>query len=152
MDVLSYFFHPVSQYAVLAAAFAICLVLLFRARTTIGVLQENLNRAAEESKERHELLRGAIGRLEAQVRELEEQSRLSAGASVKSMVNINKRTQALRMFRAGETPQRIATALGMSRGEIDLLVRVQGIVLNSYETGNGPDGKSEHDSTFAATA
>jgi hypothetical protein len=48
----------------------------------------------------------------------------------RSGLNLNKRSQALQMSRRGETPQEISTALSIPRDEVELLVKVQRIVLS----------------------
>ncbi len=42
-------------------------------------------------------------------------------------LNVNKRIHALRMLRRGEEVNHIAAALGVPRGEVELLIRVQSI-------------------------
>jgi hypothetical protein len=44
-------------------------------------------------------------------------------------LNLSKRTQVLRLHRAGEGSAAIATSLGLPRGEVDLLIKVHGMVL-----------------------
>jgi hypothetical protein len=44
-------------------------------------------------------------------------------------LNVSKRNQALRMHRAGHTTEHIAECLGMPEGEVELLLKVQAIVL-----------------------
>jgi hypothetical protein len=101
----------------------------------------------QESKRTHEFLQQAISRVEAQLNDTEEQFRLSAGAPAKSFVNINKRTQAVRMLRGGEPRTRVAAALGMTLGELELLTKVQALVQHSYgTTGEAvPAGHSKND-------
>jgi len=45
-------------------------------------------------------------------------------AAARSGMNINKRVQAMRMFRRNEDVSRIATVLGVTRREVELLIRV----------------------------
>lgn len=45
--------------------------------------------------------------------------------SLRSGMNLTKRTQALRLLRRGEDISHVAAALGVPRREIELLVRVQ---------------------------
>jgi DNA-binding NarL/FixJ family response regulator len=47
----------------------------------------------------------------------------------RSGLNLTKRSQALQMFRRGETPQDIAAALSIPRNEVELLVKVQALTL-----------------------
>lgn len=52
-------------------------------------------------------------------------------AQAKSCMNLSRRSQALRLHRRGETPQQIATALGVPKQEIDLLIKVHQIVVSN---------------------
>jgi hypothetical protein len=46
----------------------------------------------------------------------------------RSGLNASTRVQALRMLRRNESPSHISAALGMQRGEVELLIRVQQMV------------------------
>jgi hypothetical protein len=47
--------------------------------------------------------------------------------AARSGLNLNKRVQAMRMVRRNEDISTIAAALGVTRKEVELLIRVQGI-------------------------
>lgn len=44
---------------------------------------------------------------------------------LRSGMNMNKRMQAVRLLRRGEDPSHVAAALGVTRREVELLMRVQ---------------------------
>jgi DNA-binding NarL/FixJ family response regulator len=46
-------------------------------------------------------------------------------------MNVTRRSQALRLHRNGDSPERIAAALEVPRQEIDLLLKVHQLVLNN---------------------
>lgn len=48
-------------------------------------------------------------------------------AGPRSALNLNRRVQAMRMVRRNEDVSTIAAALGVTRKEVELLIRVQGI-------------------------
>jgi hypothetical protein len=52
-------------------------------------------------------------------------------ATPKACMNLTRRSQALRLRRKGETPAKIAEALSMPLQEVELLVKVHEIVLNT---------------------
>jgi hypothetical protein len=52
------------------------------------------------------------------------------GTSRPSM-NVTRRSQALRLHRKGDSPERISAALEVPRQEIDLLIKVHQLVLNN---------------------
>ncbi len=47
-------------------------------------------------------------------------------------LNLTNRSQALRMSRRGETPEQVAAALGVPLQEVDLLLKVHRIVIDSH--------------------
>jgi hypothetical protein len=55
----------------------------------------------------------------------------------RSGFNLNKRLRATRMLRRGEDLAHIAAALGVPRKEVELLIRVQGIVTQPRPSGRG---------------
>src|SRR5450755_3492490 len=70
--------------------------------------------------------------MHTRLREAEERAgMLVAPAPVRSGLNLNKRSQAIRMSRRGERPDAIAASLSLPRRQVDLLLKVHGMVLNS---------------------
>ena len=64
--------------------------------------------------------------------QFQEEAQAPAGAvAVPSGFNLNKRSQILRLNRRGEAPEQIAAALGVPRQEVDLVLKVHRIVLDS---------------------
>jgi hypothetical protein len=126
--------HPVTTYAALAVGIGLCLALFLRLKMGLRSIEKKLQRGGDDLRSLCDTLKERVEQLQMELQEAQEQLKLSAGSPAKSLININKRTQALRLHRSGEPPQRIAAALGMTRGEVDLLIKVQSIVRNSYET------------------
>lgn len=56
---------------------------------------------------------------------------LPVAASPPAAMNLNKRTQALRMVRLGEGPEHVAAALNLPRKEVELLVKVQKLIVDT---------------------
>lgn len=54
-----------------------------------------------------------------------------------SALNVNKRVQAMRMARRGDPPERVAALLGVSRREVELLLKVQSVVTAGPEAARG---------------
>lgn len=73
-----------------------------------------------------------LAALTAQVEELRKEPPIVIQAGlVKPGLNLSKRSQALRMHRRGDQPEQIAAALEVPTQEIELLLKVHRIVLNS---------------------
>jgi hypothetical protein len=63
------------------------------------------------------------GGLAAEVREVQQQASPQGPACPRPGFNLNKRSQALRMHRRGETRDQIARSLGIPLQEVDLLIQ-----------------------------
>jgi flagellar motor switch protein FliN/FliY len=77
-------------------------------------------------------LQESIDCLAARVEEAEHRSATAAPPLPKSGLNLSKRSQALRMYRRGDSPERIAATLEIPRQEVELLLKVHRIVLSSF--------------------
>jgi hypothetical protein len=125
MDIL---IHPIAIYGSMLAGFALLMVLHVLAVRRLGALQR-------EAEDRLGEIRRDLDRLRAEFTgALAERERAEAAAAVGTVaswpgtaapMNVGKRTQALRMSRRGQAPERIAAALGITRREVELLLKVQ---------------------------
>ena len=104
--------------AVVAAALATCIYLF----ATVKRECAEQRRAAAE---RAESLAGALRQLEARIAEVERDLEGTPSiAAAGSGMNLNRRTQALRLIRKGEAPDRIAAVLSLPLKEVELLSKV----------------------------
>ncbi len=74
-------------------------------------------------------MRISLEGLASQIRELQV-SPPAGTPNYKAGLNLSKRSQALRMHRRGEPTEQIATALEIPHQEVELLIKVQRIVLS----------------------
>ena len=113
-------------YGLIAINLGLCLILFVAAKREIRRLQV-------KNREQKILLQEAYDRLELGLEQLgkrvEDLDARAGGlvppAPAKSGMNLNKRVQAAHMFRRGERPEQIATALSLPRNEVALLLKVQ---------------------------
>lgn len=115
----------IGPYAAVCFAIAIFLRLQKANKRESARDLDAVNQRAEIAERRLLTAEAALAKLQSQVADLEEQVRLSSGAPAKSWTNINRRTQAVRMLRAGDKPSQVAAELSMSRAEVDLIRKVQ---------------------------
>ncbi len=127
MNVLA---HPITILTACALSLAGALLLFFslkrelaRLRAEVAALEEK--RAAEAAE-----LRRAL-RVLAQEVEEERKAALDRAAGPRQSMNLSKRSQALRMHRFGASPEKIAAELGISRREVELLLKVHRTVLET---------------------
>jgi hypothetical protein len=109
--------HGLIQYALLIAGLGGSLGLF------LSVKREMHSSAARNRRRLEEI---ALRLNEAHARE-PELVFVSSPAPARSGLNLNKRLQAMRMLRRNEDVSHVAAALGVTRTEIELLIRVQGI-------------------------
>ena len=76
-------------------------------------------------------LKSQIEQLNDRIRDAEERAGIMAAPpSPRASLNLNKRTQVLRLSRRGERPENIAASLSLPRREVELLLKIHGLVLN----------------------
>lgn len=132
MDVLA---HPITVLAACALTLAGSLLLFFSLKSELARLRaEMCGREQQWAAEAGELRRALQGL--SQELEQERKAALDRAAGPRESMNLSKRSQALRMHRLGQSPENIAAALGVSRREVDLLLKVHRTVLETV-TGQG---------------
>jgi hypothetical protein len=81
-------------------------------------------------------LRRRLDEMEARWRESESRAAPAEPPAVRPGMNLNRRSQALRLYRRGETPGEIARLLAMPGGEVRLLLKVHRLL--AEEAVEGP--------------
>ncbi len=122
--------HPITILAACALSLAGALMLFFSLKGELARLRKEV----EALEERRAAEAGELRRaLQALAQEFEEERRaaLERAAGPKQSMNLSKRSQALRMHRLGASPERIAAELGISRREVELLLKVHRAVLET---------------------
>ena len=121
---LEWILHPVMPYAEIAIGLALCVYLFVSVKRDLRAGEARLGKK--------------LAALEAdwdeRWKELSQVSSLLVPPPPpRSGLNLNKRSQALERHRRGEPPPEIAAALAIPRNEVELLVKVQRIVLSSLD-------------------
>lgn len=119
--------HPIVIYILMSAGLVGLLLLHFH-------LLNRVERLRRQAADEWGAWRLESSRLQAELnsalvsRAAPQSSPLPAGPvlwhDAGSRLNITKRSQALRMSRSGDSPERIAAALGIARSEVQLLLKV----------------------------
>jgi len=126
--------HPLVGYVLLALGLGLCLHLFVTLKVELRTQSRRRLADCQQVQKLESALQEAhlamVG-LEHDLREVERQTgMLVAPAPARSGLNLSKRTQVLRMHRAGQDSRGIATSLGLPRAEVDLLIKVHRIVLD----------------------
>lgn len=123
--------HPAMTYAITAIGLGLCLFLFVSLKRDLAASEARCQKklAARETD-----WQARMDGLDERWRELSQiSSLLVPPPPTRSGLNLNKRNQALQMHRRGEASRDIAEALAIPQNEVELLVKVQGIVLSSLE-------------------
>jgi hypothetical protein len=111
--------------ATLALVLVVCVYLFVSVKRDVHVLEvrylrrgENLRKQLTELAEELEIVR----------REIEKMDQRRDPAVLGRALGSGIRIQALRMIKHGQAPQSISAALGMTRTEVELLVKVQRLI------------------------
>lgn len=122
---MSWLAYPVTPYVFLSAGLLLCIHLFLSMKREIAGIrnasqqdQQALEKAFHDTWKRIEEVQASI----KQVEELAHSSPLPA--IPQPGLNINKRAQALRMHRRGETPEQIANVLAIPPNEVELLLKL----------------------------
>lgn len=113
------------------SALLLSLLAVYQARA----MQRACGRHIEAFRLRHEAaldeLRTALESMTSQVAELRLQPGAGSAGPLRCGLNLTKRSQALRMHRRGDSPAEIAANLDLPHQEVELLIKVQKIVLSN---------------------
>jgi len=125
--------QPLVFYALLAAGLGLSVCLFVTLKTEArGLLRRCLAERQQVQALESALndTRMTVQSLEADLREVERQTgMLVAPMPARAGLNLSKRTQVLRMQRAGRDSAQIATELALPRSEVELLIKVHRIVV-----------------------
>jgi len=120
---LDWILNPAALYAVVATGAILCLYLFVSLKRDLSAV-ESRSMKKLQAMEAH--WKAKMETLDERWKELSQiSSLLVPPAPPRSGLNLSKRSQALQMFRRGETPLDIAAALSIPRNEVELLVKVQ---------------------------
>lgn len=119
--------HPLAYYGVLAVGLVLSLYLFISVKMENAQLRKKLDAQQLQSQDLFGEFRKTLSNLAQSLQEHEQDEaqelpmRTVQGVSI----NLTKRSQALRMYRRGDSPEHISSALQMPRNEVELLLKVQ---------------------------
>src|SRR5437764_572936 len=124
---LDWVLNPGTMYAAVAVGMAMCLMLFLSLKRDLRASEARWQRKYTELETEYQ---AQVEGLDERWKELLLLSTLFVSpASPRYGLNPSKRSRALQMFRRGDTPLEISAALAIPRGEVELLVKVQQIVM-----------------------
>ena len=120
---------PGLPYVVLAAGLITCIVLFLSLKLELS--RQSGRGGSRQVEETVDGLSAAFEQIRARLEDAIQPQVAPAVWSGTPSVNLNRRGQVLRLSRRGDTPKQIASTLGMRQGEVDLILKVHQMVLNS---------------------
>jgi hypothetical protein len=131
---MEWILHPLTHYTLTALGFALCLYLFLTLKRELRAVEGRNVEQRQSLDESLGALQTGLGRIRSELGELQEYAgMLVPPAPPASGLNLNKRALALHMHRRGEDPQQIAASLSLPQAEVDLLLKVQKIQMESSE-------------------
>jgi hypothetical protein len=131
-DILARYFIPLAPFALIGIHSLLCLFLFLCLEHEARILRLRSNRRQTAQEAATAALRTQVAELSTRVIEAEGRAGVLVPPSPpKSGLNLNKRTQVIRMSRRGEHPDKIAASLNLPRREVELLLKVHGRVVYS---------------------
>jgi hypothetical protein len=126
---------PLAPYALMCAGMVVCLFVFLSLKREIQEVKAKARRGQESWERASGELSRSLEEVVERLREAEERAGLLvAPAPPRSGLNLAKRTQAMRMYRQGRDPRAVAATLELPRADVELLMKVQKMVLNSAAT------------------
>jgi len=137
---------PLTQCAIFAAGLGLAVYLFVTLKIEMRAAGRR-GRPTDESAEQIRHLQARIEAMAANQRVSEEwNTALAAAPAPGTAFQLNRRSQALRQFRRGDSPAKIASSLGMTGGEVELLLKVHKIVAAQARQAAAP---LKRDASFA---
>src|SRR5216684_958011 len=119
-------------YALQAAGSIACLLIFLSLKQEIRRLKLRLNRQQADEATSARDLKLRLEAMTLRLRDSEDRAGvLVAPEPPRSGLNLTKRSQVIRMSRRGERPENIAASLSLPRGEVDLLLKINALVVTS---------------------
>ena len=119
---------PVIQMLLIAAAFGLCGYLFLTVKQEIQASEKRRKSETSAAEQRIAALEADIQELRKELETMPSSAAIPVGSAG---INLNKRTQALRMMKLGEGPEHIAATLSLPRKEVELLAKVQRMLLDA---------------------
>jgi hypothetical protein len=111
-------------YGFVLAGLAASLLAVFCARRLVRGAERRDRSVTERNEAALDAMRRDVAALAERLEEARSRVEAAAPVALRPGFNLSKRSQALRMHRRGDAPERISAALGVPRQEVDLLLKV----------------------------
>lgn len=127
---LSRYLIPLAPFLLIGITSIVCLFFFLCLEHEMRLMNTRWKRRQSAQESATQELKAQVAELSVRMLDAEERAGiLVAPTPPKSGLNLNKRTQVIRMSRRGEQPEKIAASLNLPRREVELLLKVHGRVI-----------------------
>jgi hypothetical protein len=121
---------PLAPYLLIALNSILCLFFFLCLENEIRILKRRVAGPGKIQDSAQDL-KAKLQELSLRIHDAEERLGIAVlPPTPKASLNLNKRTQVIRMSRRGEPEENIAASLSIPRKEVELLLKVHRLVLN----------------------
>ena len=120
---LDWILNPLAQYGMLAAGLIACLALFLAVKREVCAVRQRAQESRDALAAQVQQMESELGNIRQSVTDMKERP-----GTVNPGLNLTRRAQVLRMHHRGESVETIAAALSAPRNEIDLLLKLQGML------------------------
>jgi hypothetical protein len=123
---------PLAPFLLIGINSVLCLFFFLCLEHEMRIMKLRLNRRQNAQQTSADELKAQVAELTARVLDTEERTGvLVAPTPPKSGLNLNKRSQVIRMSRRGEQAEKIAASLNLPQREVELLLKIYSRVVYS---------------------
>jgi hypothetical protein len=130
---------PLVPYLLLAANTILLLALFFGINQRVRKLRSRFTASEASLKADVARISRELAKVSSGIASLETEGRELSGTELAPGLNSTLRGKVLKMHRLGQSADRIAATLRVPRGEVELLVKVHAIVMQTYEGAAVPE-------------
>lgn len=132
---LSRYLIPLAPFLLIGITSIVCLFFFLCLEHEMQLMNARWKRRQSGQESATRELKAQVAELSIRMLDAEERAGiLVAPTPLKSGLNLNKRTQVIRMSRRGEQPEKIAASLNLPRREVELLLKIHGrVVYNTQD-------------------
>jgi DNA-binding NarL/FixJ family response regulator len=129
---LAHYLIPLAPFILIGINSALCLFVFLCAKHEMRAMNLRWRRRQTAQESATEELKAQVAQLSARILDAEERTGvLVPPTPPRSGMNLNKRSQVIRMSRRGEQVEKIAASLNLPQREVELLLKVHGSVVYS---------------------
>ena len=140
---LERYIFPIAPYLFMTTGLSLCIGIWVSVKREVYRLRARLGERDAQLEAASQALLAQITDMRAELHDAEARtSQLVPPTPARSGLNVNTRTQVLRMSRHGEAEDSIASKLGLPRNEVSLLLKVHKLAVDGASLSIAPEPRT----------